>query len=136
MGQNSTSRDYVVIYDGTCGVCSRLAGALARWDDGRRLEIVPSQSPDIAARFPWIPPSAFAESLQLVGPADKRWEGAAAVEELLKLLPRGVWIAWMFKIPQARPLANRFYRWFARNRYQMGCGAHCQRRPPASGSMP
>jgi len=25
-----------------------------------------------------------------------------------------------------RPLAERFYRWFARNRYRLGCGEHCQ----------
>ena len=29
----------------------------------------------------------------------------------------------------ARPLAERFYRWFARNRYKFGCGEHCQFRP-------
>ena len=26
-------------------------------------------------------------------------------------------------------LAERFYRWFARNRYRLGCGEHCQFRP-------
>ena len=24
-----------------------------------------------------------------------------------------------------RPLVDRFYRWFARNRYKLGCGVHC-----------
>jgi predicted DCC family thiol-disulfide oxidoreductase YuxK len=28
-----------------------------------------------------------------------------------------------------RALADRFYRWFARNRYRLGCGSHCQSRP-------
>ena len=28
-----------------------------------------------------------------------------------------------------RVIADRFYRWFARNRYRLGCGAHCQSRP-------
>jgi predicted DCC family thiol-disulfide oxidoreductase YuxK len=27
-----------------------------------------------------------------------------------------------------RPLAEKFYRWFARNRYRLGCGEHCQLR--------
>jgi predicted DCC family thiol-disulfide oxidoreductase YuxK len=34
-------------------------------------------------------------------------------------------ISWMFKIPFVRPLVDRFYRWFARNRYRLGCGEHC-----------
>jgi predicted DCC family thiol-disulfide oxidoreductase YuxK len=28
-----------------------------------------------------------------------------------------------------RTIADRFYRWFAKNRYRMGCGEHCQSRP-------
>ena len=28
-----------------------------------------------------------------------------------------------------RTIADRFYKWFARNRYKLGCGAHCQSRP-------
>ena len=37
--------------------------------------------------------------------------------------------SWIFSIPFVRPLAERFYRWFARNRYRLGCGEHCQFRP-------
>jgi len=51
---------------------------------------------------------------------------AAALEELLKVLPRGRVISWLFKIPFVRPLVDLFYRWFARNRYRFGCGEHCQ----------
>ena len=53
------------------------------------------------------------------------WQAAAALEELLNVLPKGRLISWLFSIPFARPLADRFYRWFARNRYRMGCGQHC-----------
>jgi predicted DCC family thiol-disulfide oxidoreductase YuxK len=35
----------------------------------------------------------------------------------------------VFSIPFARPLAERFYRWFARNRYRLGCGEHCSFKP-------
>jgi predicted DCC family thiol-disulfide oxidoreductase YuxK len=28
-----------------------------------------------------------------------------------------------------RPLVDKFYRWFARNRYRLGCGDHCSVRP-------
>ena len=121
-------RPYTVVYDGTCKVCTRLSGVLRRWDRGQ-LEVVASQSPGVMARFPWIPARAYTEALQLVGPGGKTWQGSAAIEQLLNILPRGRLIAWVFKIPFVRVIADRFYRWFARNRYHLGCGAHCQSRP-------
>jgi len=122
---------YTVVYDGECKVCGRMVKALTRWDGGRELEIIPSQAPSVPARFPWIPPRAYLESMQVVRASDgKTWQGAAALEELLKVLPRGRLVSWLFRIPFARPVADKFYQWFARNRYRMGCGEHCAVHPP------
>jgi predicted DCC family thiol-disulfide oxidoreductase YuxK len=99
---------------------------LAKWDGGRQLEIVTSQQPGVAARFPWISPHDYADALQLIAADGTTWQGAAAIEELLGVLPRGRLVSWMFALPFARTLADRFYRWFARNRYRLGCGAHCR----------
>ena len=118
-------RPYVVVYDGTCKVCGRIVNVLQRWDRERVLEIIPSQTPGIRARFPWIPSRAYTESVQLIGPGGKTYQGAAAVEHILDVLPKGKLLTWVFSIPFARPLAERFYRWFARNRYKLGCGEHC-----------
>lgn len=121
---------YTVVYDGDCRVCGRLARMLARWDSASCFQIVPSQQPGVRARFPWIPDRAYAESLQLIRSGDGRtWQGAAAVEQLLTVLPRGRWISWIFRIPFVRVIADRLYRWFARNRYHLGCGEHCQLKP-------
>jgi predicted DCC family thiol-disulfide oxidoreductase YuxK len=132
-GQETASRglgrDYTVVYDGDCRVCTRLAGVLRKWDRNHRLEVVSSQQQGVMARFPWIPPGAYAEALQLVAADGTTWQGASAIEELLRILPRGRLIAWVFSVPYVRVLADRFYRWFARNRYRLGCGAHCQSRP-------
>jgi predicted DCC family thiol-disulfide oxidoreductase YuxK len=132
-GQETASRglgrDYTVVYDGDCRVCTRLAGVLRKWDRNHRLEVVSSQQQGVMARFPWIPPGAYAEALQLVAADGTTWQGAPAIEELLRILPRGRLIAWVFSVPYVRVLADRFYRWFARNRYRLGCGAHCQSRP-------
>jgi predicted DCC family thiol-disulfide oxidoreductase YuxK len=122
-------RPYTVVYDGTCKVCGRLVALLTRWDRGQELEIVPSQGFGVQARFPWIPARAYAEAVQLIGPGGHTWQGAAAIEQLLNILPKGKLAAWIFRIPFVRPLADRFYKWFARNRYKMGCGEHCQSRP-------
>ena len=118
-------RPYTIIYDGDCKVCTRIVGVLRGWDRDRLLEIIPSQTPGVQARFPWIPARAYVESVQLVGPGGRTWQGARAVEEILDLLPKGGLLTWVFSIPFVRPLAERFYRWFARNRYRLGCGAHC-----------
>jgi predicted DCC family thiol-disulfide oxidoreductase YuxK len=125
-----SSRRYVVVYDGHCKVCGRMVRFLAKWDKNRELEIIPSQTPGVRARFPWIPPRAYMESVQVIRTTDgKTWQGAAALEELLEVLPKGRLVSWLFKIPFMRPLAERFYRWFARNRYRMGCGEHCALHP-------
>jgi len=117
---------YTVIYDGHCKVCGRMVRVLAKWDGNRELEIIPSQTSGVRERFPWIPARAYVDSMQVIRTRDGRtWQAAAAIEELLKVLPRGRLISWLFKIPFVRPLIDRFYRWFARNRYRLGCGDHC-----------
>ena len=122
----TSGRRYAVIFDGDCKVCGRTAKLLAQWDREGALEIIPSQTPGLRERFPWIPERAYVESLQVVRTVDGRtWQAAAALEELLNVLPKGRLISWLFKVPFVRPLADRFYRWFARNRYRMGCGEHC-----------
>jgi predicted DCC family thiol-disulfide oxidoreductase YuxK len=127
--RHGLGRPYTVVYDGDCTVCTRLANALRPWDRGQQLEVVSSQQPGVMARFPWIPPRAYAEALQLIADDGTTSQGAAAVEQLLNVLPRGPLISWIFKVPFVRTLADRFYRWFARNRYRLGCGSHCQSRP-------
>jgi predicted DCC family thiol-disulfide oxidoreductase YuxK len=127
-GASPRSR-HTVVYDGTCQICTRFSRALAKCDRQGLLEVVSSQSPGVTERFPWIPARAYADAMQLIAPDGTTWQGSAAVEQLLTILPRGRAIAWLFHIPYMRSLADRAYRWFARNRYRMGCGAHCQSRP-------
>lgn len=126
-------RPYTLVYDGHCQVCGRLVRLLRLWDArSKLLEIVPSQWPGLAERFPWIPASAYGESLQLVGPGGQTWQRAAGVEQLLDVLPAGGVFGWVFRIPGTRRLLDRFYRWFARNRYRLGCGEHCSANLPAA----
>jgi len=122
-------RPYTLVYDGMCRICNPLADVVRRWDRRLRIEVVPSQATGVMARFPWIPARAFSQAIQLVGPQGRTWQGAAAVEQLLTVLPRGRWISWIFRVPFVRALADRVYRWVARNRYRLGCGEHCQSRP-------
>jgi predicted DCC family thiol-disulfide oxidoreductase YuxK len=122
----SPSRAYTIVYDGACKVCQGLVRRLLKWDRAGVFEIIPSQGQGVHARFPWIPARAFSQSVQLVRRDGRTWQGAAALEQIIDQLPKGKLITWIFSIPFARPLAERFYRWFARNRYRLGCGEHCQ----------
>ncbi len=122
-------RPYTVVYDGACRVCGRLVAVLKQWDRAGELELIPFQNTTVLDRFPWIPPEAYAEALQLVGPGGTTWQGADAVERLLEVLPLGGALGWVFRVPGFGPLFSRFYRWFARNRYRFGCGEHCASRP-------
>ena len=122
-------RPYTLVYDGDCRMCSRIARVVARWDSDDSIELLPSQTTGLSARFPWISAQAYAAAIQLIGPGAVTWQGSAAVEQLLTILPRGKWISWVFRIPFARPVADRVYRWVARNRYRLGCGEHCRSRP-------
>jgi predicted DCC family thiol-disulfide oxidoreductase YuxK len=121
--------DYTVVYDGMCKVCTRLAKLLRKWDRPHKLEVVSSQTPGVMARYPWIPPRAFAEALQMVARDGTTWSGAAAIERLLDVLPKGKLISWIFEIPFVRRFADKLYRWFAKNCYRLGCGEHCMTRP-------
>jgi len=126
----SPDRRYTIVYDGACKVCQALVRRLVKWDRDRVFEIVPSQGVGVRVRFPWIPDRAYAQSVQLIRRSDGRtWQGAAALEAIIDQLPKGKLITWVFSVPFVRPLAERLYRWFARNRYRLGCGEHCQFRP-------
>jgi predicted DCC family thiol-disulfide oxidoreductase YuxK len=125
----AASRPYTVVYDGACKVCNRLVGLLHRWDTKDLIETIPFQNTTVLDRFPWIPAEAYAQAVQLVGPGGRTWQGAGAIEQLLEILPRGALLGWVFRIPLVGGLIDRFYRWFARNRYRFGCGEHCASRP-------
>lgn len=125
----SPGRAYTIIYDGACKVCQGLVRRLVKWDRRGVFEIIPSQGEGVHARFPWIPARAYAQSVQLIRRDGRTWQGAAALEQIIDQLPKGTLITWIFSIPLVRPFAEWFYRWFARNRYRLGCGEHCQFRP-------
>lgn len=126
------SRPYTLVYDGACRMCGKLVRTIQRLDRDEQIEAVASQAPGVRERFHWIPAQAYLESVQLIAPDDTTWQGAAAVERTLDILPRGAFITWIFSIPGIRPLAEKVYRWVARNRYKLGCGEHCVYRTPAA----
>jgi predicted DCC family thiol-disulfide oxidoreductase YuxK len=120
---------YTLVYDGACRVCGYIVRFLKGWDRRDLICMVPSQAAGVREKFPWIPEHAYAESVQLIGPGGRTWQGADAFRQILHILPGGGFFAWIFRLPGVPDAAERFYRWFARNRYKLGCGRHCEYRP-------
>jgi len=113
-----SERPYTLVYDGDCRFCARSVDLVATWDRGGTVEIVPFQRGGVRERFPWIADGAFREAMQLVGPGNETWSGAAAAERLVKVLPGGRPLGCLFALPFARPIADGVYRLIARNRYR------------------
>ena len=104
----------LLIFDGDCGFCRRW---IRRWksETGEAVDYAPSQ--EAAARFPEIPPQAFARSVQLVLPSGEVLEGARAVFRALAETPRRRW-PWAAyrRITGFAPAAEVAYRLVARHR--------------------
>lgn len=116
----------MVVFDGECGLCRRWIRRLEAWDRNGALETVPFQDPAVKTRFPWIPPEAFREAVQVVAPDGRTWSGAGAAERLASILPGGGILARIFRLPLARPIADRVYAWIAARRGGAGrCDHHC-----------
>lgn len=116
---------WTVLYDGDCSFCRRTVRRLQRLDRDDRLALVPYQDREVAESFDWLSSDALAEALHVVSPAGEVWTGARAVERLVPLLRGGRVAALMFRLPLVRAIADRVYRWVARNRHRLGCGVHC-----------
>ena len=121
----SPGAPWVLVYDGECAVCIRTVNALRDRDRDGRFEMVAYQGRGVTERFPAISDAEFRASVQLIGPEGRRWQGADAIEQIFTLVPGARPLAWLFRIPLARPIARRLYRLFARNRHRFGCGDHC-----------
>jgi len=112
----------VLIYDAECAMCRASALWLMRLAlAGGALEILPCRSSVRVARFPQISEAACMTAMQLVLPDGRVVAGADAVPELLRRIRGLGWLATMFALPGARPLARRVYAWIARNRMRISC---------------
>lgn len=114
-----------VIYDGACSVCTSMVEQMEALDRRDVFAVRRYQDDDVRRTLDFIPDGAFEEALQVVAPDGRNWEGAPAVEVIVAQLPATSWAAPLFKVPGVRPLADKGYRAFARNRHRLGCGDHC-----------
>jgi predicted DCC family thiol-disulfide oxidoreductase YuxK len=115
-------------------VCGRLVRRVQKWDTRHVIQAVAFQNDTVATRFPWITRESFDESMHVIAADGRTWSGALAARQLLRILPFGWLLGWLWGLPSFGALADRGYRIFARNRYRFGCSEHCavaHQAPPA-----
>jgi predicted DCC family thiol-disulfide oxidoreductase YuxK len=104
-----------VLYDGDCRLCTGMARRFHGLLAGRRLELLPLQTPWVKARLGLPDPQLLTE-MRLLRPDGRYFGGADAVLEI----GRYFWWAWPLRQIGRLPLVKKFlhagYRWIARNR--------------------
>ena len=105
-----------MLYDAECRFCLRLARRFEPLLASRRLELLPLQTPWVRAKL-GLADSLLLTEMRLLLPDGTHFGGADALIEI----SRRYWWAWplrqMTRIPAARRLVHRGYRWVARRRH-------------------
>lgn len=121
----------LLFYDGECQLCLRAVRLIRAWDRRQRIASLPYQSKLAARLLPDLRRSDLARAMLLLDPGGRRHRGADAVPHILSLLPGGLLLRLLFKLPGIPALARKLYRLLAANRRSLGCAL-----PPASAVQP
>jgi predicted DCC family thiol-disulfide oxidoreductase YuxK len=104
-----------VLYDADCRLCTSMARRFRHLLAGRRLKLLPLQTPWVKARLA-LPDSQLLEEMRLMRPDGKYTGGADAVLEIIRYF----WWAWPLwqigRIPVVTRILRAVYRWIAHNR--------------------
>lgn len=122
----------LVIFDGTCGLCSDLAGWALRLDRWQGLAWLPSQTPGLLDATGLTPRDVSAAAWALLPDGELR-RGAAAIAAAVDALVPGrlPWCATLQRLPGLRGASEAVYAWAARNRGRWPGHPVCDARPPA-----
>jgi predicted DCC family thiol-disulfide oxidoreductase YuxK len=116
--QTTTAVTYRVLYDGSCGRCSRSVAWLRRLDRGRRLSYVDitREWERLAASTPALDREACLDAMHVIAPDSRVTAGFDAVRTLAWAVP---WL-WPFApwlhLPGVAPIGRRLYRYVAQRR--------------------
>ena len=126
-----------LVFDGYCGVCTRMVRWVRAQDRAGRVTALPSQQPGLLERFGLTRAQADRE-VWAFDTAGNAWSGAEAIFVVLELLG-GPWkaVAAGSRLPLIKPLAALGYHWFAAHRQffaRWGTTPECE--DPARGCLP
>ena len=106
----------LLIYDGACHFCRFWVGR-GQQITAEAVDYLPSQHPDIARRFPEIPPASYDRAVQLIGVDGRVYSGAEAVFRTLATNPNYRWpLQACQKAPALSTFTERIYNFIATHR--------------------
>ena len=122
---DSESIRLYLFYDPNCPLCRRFRKWIHHLDRGETIEIVPLNSPDLAARFPQLNLKRANESLTVCDLLGRVREGVEAVRQLTSYLPGLRRLRWVYRLPGVTPTLRGVYRTAQRHRKRLclSCGA-------------
>ena len=106
-----------LIYDANCALCEATKNFLARWDWRGSICYLHFQEGQAAELLPHLAGLEYLEAMYFLDKEGTCWKGMEAAREILRYLPFGRPLAWLFYLPGVPFLADRLYTWIARNRY-------------------
>jgi predicted DCC family thiol-disulfide oxidoreductase YuxK len=106
----------ILVYDGECEFCTRLAGWVRRRDRRGRIEIRPNQEAGLIERL-GLSPEEVGRAAWVVEPGGAKFEGAAGINRVLLELGGGwVGLSSLYRVPPLRWVEDRYYARVARRR--------------------
>lgn len=115
----------VVVYDGRCNFCRAQMRRLVWWDCQGRLAYLSMHDPEVARRWPDLPPERLRDEMCLIDQKGRRHWGPYAFRYLTRRLRRLWWLAPVMHLPGVMLIARPIYRWVSRNRYLIAGRADC-----------
>ncbi|MBZ8179199.1 thiol-disulfide oxidoreductase DCC family protein [Oscillatoria salina] len=110
---------YHVIYDGNCNLCVTFTQLLENFDRAQLFDYTPMQNEEMLQKFEISPKDCELGMILIDNEKhDRRWQGAAAAEEIVNLLPAGdLFIAAYRSLPGMKWIGDRAYEQLRDNRY-------------------
>lgn len=118
-----------LIFDGSCGFCTRSVRLLQALDRGHRVTAIPYQKPGT----PEAHGLSFTQcetAIWAITPERERYSGAAAINAALVVILETRLPLWLYSTPGVRQLQERAYSLTALNRRRLpGDAPYCRQYP-------
>ncbi len=120
-----TDRPLTLLIDGKCPLCKREAAFLTRRDKGRgRLRMVDITTPEFDPRAYGRTEAQLMGQIHGVAPDGSMLTGMEVFRRAYKAIGLG-WLIAPTAWPLLKPIADRFYLWFAKNRPRLQRKSDC-----------
>lgn len=110
---------WLVLYDGTCGLCRGSRRGLERLDWLKQFEWIPYQDAEVQRRAPGLDPNALAREMHVLSPQGRIYRGADALGVLFRRAPLLWPLGAIMWLPPVLWLARKLYPIIARNRLRI-----------------